>query len=69
MSIYDRNDAIAARTRRRWTIADVAERTAIDIHYLADFEQGLRWLPPNYAARLETALRSYSAAERDLQPV
>ncbi len=69
MTIYDRRDAIAERTSRGWTIANLAERTAIDIHYLTDFEQGLRWLPPNYAARLETALRSYSAAERDLQPV
>ena len=69
MTTYDRRDTIAERIRRRWTIANLAERTAIDINYLTEFEQGMRWLPPNYAARLETALRSHSTAERELLPV
>ncbi len=70
MALYDPTQAIAERTRRGWSIADVAERSAIAAPYLRDFEQGLRWLPPAYAARLETTLQSDSAAaSRNLLPV
>ena len=58
MALYDPTRAIAERTRHGWSIADVAEWSAIDAPYLRDFEQGLRWLPPAYAARLETTLQS-----------
>ncbi len=52
-----------AASHQEWTIADVAKRSAIDVGYLTDFEHGSRWLPTNYAERLEAVLLDGSAAE------
>ena len=64
MPIYSRQEAIAERTRRGWTVADLAEHTEISADFITDFERGLRWLPPAYAQRVGAALReSHSLAE------
>ena len=58
LQLHDRVVATAERKRVGRSIADIAERSGIDIRYLSDFEQGRRWLSPHYAARLRTALRT-----------
>lgn len=65
MDIYDPTFVRAERMRRGWSIDELAGRGAIDAEYLADFERGLRWLPPAYAERLETALRTANVREVD----
>ena len=66
MDIYDPTSVRAERTRRGWSIEELADRSAVDAAYLADFERGLRWLPPAYADRLETALRNATVREADV---
>ena len=65
MGIYDPPFVRAERARRGWSIEELADRSAIDAAYLADFERGSRWLPPAYADRLETALRHAIVGEAD----
>lgn len=56
MAIYDRTEARRLREGRAWTLSDVSRTSGIDQGYLADFEAGFRWLPPDYAERLERVL-------------